>query len=364
MVRLENMYTIGSGLFLLVFFLVIIVLLDGLMSTCFRLFFLFLGILNLSNRYFSNLDRVVLRIFKKSSLSRSESESSFHSCTDDVENVEDDLEDEYTWKSPAVFINNILFGRLWSEFQGDVNLQHTQSNQKAVLTIKAHSWFATQATKTAEMFKYSGFIYDGISKYFFDYSFILFIFLGTTKLAAFHGNYGHCYYAIDNLSDADLKSSSICSAGGNNCIHINTNSFVPPVCDIVLTPSSRLIWHRCFPTTTDDELTLRPQYYFFTPFAMSLNEPIIPSETSLLLPPTDCRFRQDIRYLENGELDNAANEKHRLEEQQRAEAKKREGEFQPLWFKKNDKNEYIYTGDYEQRKFDHCPNLFSQPSTL
>jgi len=94
---------------------------------------------------------------------------------------------------------------------------------------------------------------------------------------------------------------------------------------------------------------------------MCLNEPI---SSSLLLPSTDCRFRQDIRHLENGDLDAAAKEKHRLEEQQRAEARKREGEFQPLWFKKDDKEEYIYTGEYEQRKFDHCPNLFSQSSLL
>lgn len=186
------------------------------------------------------------------------------------------------------------------------------------------------------------------------------LYLGDTKIGAFHGNYGHCYYAIDNLTDVDKKSSSICSIGGNNCIHINSNSFIPPACDLILTPSSRLIWYRCFPPITAEELSLRPQYYFFTPFAMCLNEPV----SSLLLPPTDCRYRQDIRYLENGDLDAAANEKHRLEEKQRAEARQREGEHKPLWFKKDDKQEYNYTGEYEKRIFDHCPNLFTQPSNL
>jgi hypothetical protein len=93
---------------------------------------------------------------------------------------------------------------------------------------------------------------------------------------------------------------------------------------------------------------------------MCLNEQI----SSTLLPPTDSRFRQDIRYIENGNFDGAAAEKHRLEEQQRAEARERQGEFQPLWFKKDDKQEYVYTGEYEQRKFNHCPNLFSQSSLL
>lgn len=113
-----------------------------------------------------NLDRWILRINKKSPSSQSESESSFHSCADDVEDEANDIVDEYTWKSPAVFINNILFGRLWCEFQGDIHLKHTQSNQKAILTIKTHSWFATQATRIAEMFKYNGFIYDGILIFF------------------------------------------------------------------------------------------------------------------------------------------------------------------------------------------------------
>ena len=109
---------------------------------------------------------------------------------------------------------------------------------------------------------------------------------------------------------------------------------------------------------TDNEISLRSQYYFFTPFAMCLNE----ENNSLLLPLTDSRYRKDMRYLEQGEIDVASDEKHHLEEQQRSEAKKRENDFQPLWFKKDDNGEYIYTNQYEQRRFDQCPNLFSQSS--
>lgn len=42
------------------------------------------------------------------------------------------------------------------------------------------------------------------------------------------------------------------------------------------------------------------------------------------LPPTDCRRRMDQRYMEEGRLDLAAAEKHRLEEKQRAMRKQRE----------------------------------------
>jgi len=202
--------------------------------------------------------RWVLRILKKSPLSRSNSQSSFHSCTEENEDTNNNNNDEeYTWKTPSVFIHNILFGRLWCEFQGQIDLEHLQSNQRAVLIIKSHSWFASQATKTADMFKFNGFIYDG-----------------NDKLTAFHGNYGHCYYAIDDLKDVELKSSSCCSVGGNNCVHLSSNSVLSPACDLILTPSSRLIWHRSFPLISDEELKLRSQYYFFTPFSMCLNEPI------------------------------------------------------------------------------------------
>ncbi|CAF0738834.1 unnamed protein product [Rotaria sordida] len=291
----------------------------------------------------------VLRIRKKSSLSRSSSISSFHSCTEEDNqqnqeaNDQDNDYEEYTWKSPNAVVHNILFGHMWCEFQGQINLQHMQSNRRAILTIKSHSWFASQATKAAEMFKFSGFIYDG-----------------DDKLSAFHGNYGHCYYAIDNLNDVELKTRSCCSAGGHNSMQFNFNTLIAPPCDVILTPSSRLIWHRHLLSMTDEELLSRHHYYYFTLFTMCLNEEIF----STILPPTDCRYRRDIRLLEQGTLEAAAAEKHRLEEQQRAEARTRECEYQPLWFKKNDNNEYIYTGEYEKRKFDHCPNLFSQVSCL
>jgi hypothetical protein len=112
---------------------------------------------------------------------------------------------------------------------------------------------------------------------------------------------------------------------------------------------------------TDEEIGSRSRYYLFTPFTMCLNEEI---DSSSALPLTDCRYRQDIRYLEKGELDAASAEKHRLEEQQRAEARQREGEFEPLWFKKDDNGEYVYNGEYEQKNFNRSPNLFSQPFSI
>lgn len=50
------------------------------------------------------------------------------------------------------------------------------------------------------------------------------------------------------------------------------------------------------------------------------------------LPPTDSRFRPDIRKMEEGNIDIAGEEKNRLEEKQRAtrrEMEKRREEWQP-----------------------------------
>lgn len=153
----------------------------------------------------------------------------------------------------------------------------------------------------------------------------------------------------------------MCSAGGYRCVHLSsTNGSCPPPCNLNLILSSRLIWYRSPASITDEELQRRIHYYYFTPFTMALNESI----STDILPSTDCRYRNDIRYLEEGNLDAASAEKHRLEEQQRAEARTRQDQFQPLWFKKNDNEEYEYTGEYDRRNFDHCPKLFSQTQTF
>ena len=80
----------------------------------------------------------------------------------------------------------------------------------------------------------------------------------------------------------------------------------------------------------------RPQEPFnLTPFAITLNAP----QPKLLpwLPPTDTRLRPDQRAMEDGEYDKAADEKHRVEEKQRAARRYRENnnlQYSPRWFTK------------------------------
>lgn len=89
-----------------------------------------------------------------------------------------------------------------------------------------------------------------------------------------------------------------------------------------------------------------------------------------VIAPTDSRLRPDLREFERGNLDKGAEEKHRLEEKQRAhrKARKENGEtWTPLWFEEvieeetgekfwkiNDQYWHKrHEGDWSQ-----CPDLF------
>jgi hypothetical protein len=101
--------------------------------------------------------------------------------------------------------------------------------------------------------------------------------------------------------------------------------------------------------------------YFFTDFAMQLN---LPPEHFAYLPSTDSRFRPDQRALENGDIDTAASEKHRLEEKQRSAKRSRDEmhiEYRPRWFSYID-SMWRYHGGYWEEKaargFTNIPDIF------
>lgn len=85
-----------------------------------------------------------------------------------------------------------------------------------------------------------------------------------------------------------------------------------------------------------------PQYYGFTAFGMTLNE--ITSDLEGRLPPTDSRFRPDVRALEHGNDVEAETQKTRVEEMQR-DRRRRGVDRVPRWFKQ-DGDEWTYVGGY------------------
>jgi len=106
--------------------------------------------------------------------------------------------------------------------------------------------------------------------------------------------------------------------------------------------------------------------YHFTKFAINLN--YINDKIKQAIPPTDSRLRPDQRLMEEGKMDVAAQEKHRLEEKQRAARRLREEmgqEFKPLWWEESEENgekAWLFNGKYfkqrEKGDWSMCPDLF------
>ncbi|XP_071101233.1 oxysterol-binding protein-related protein 6-like [Haliotis cracherodii] len=104
--------------------------------------------------------------------------------------------------------------------------------------------------------------------------------------------------------------------------------------------SARCIWR---PGAMPEEYEL---YYGFSRFATELNE--LDEEQARFLPPTDSRFRRDQRLLEEGKVQEAEAEKHRLEQSQR-ERRKKEADVTCQWFSKKDENgkeSFEFNGKY------------------
>ncbi|GLB36356.1 putative pleckstrin homology domain containing protein [Lyophyllum shimeji] len=98
----------------------------------------------------------------------------------------------------------------------------------------------------------------------------------------------------------------------------------------------RVLWRMTpFPKNTHD-------YYGFTSFGITLNE--MTSDLVGKLPPTDSRFRPDVKALENGDLDVAEDQKIRVEELQR-ERRRQGKDRQPRWFHQEGED-WIYSGGY------------------
>jgi hypothetical protein len=85
-----------------------------------------------------------------------------------------------------------------------------------------------------------------------------------------------------------------------------------------------------------------PEFYGFTSFGITLNE--IASDLKGKLPPTDSRYRPDVRALEEGNLDLAEQEKTRVEEMQR-ERRRRGADPEPRWFRQVGED-WTYKGGY------------------
>ncbi|XP_013857236.1 oxysterol-binding protein-related protein 2 [Austrofundulus limnaeus] len=254
------------------------------------------------------------------------------------------LNEAYTWSNPYCCVHNIILGKLWIEQYGTVEIVNHSTGEKCVLNFKPCGMFGK------ELHKVEGYIQDKSKK----------------KLCIIYGKWTECMWSVDPQAyEAHKKSEK----KGDNQKTKKTEALGKPENDeaddmpevletVSVVPGSTLLWR----------IESRPAHsvmmYNFTNFAMSLNE--LEPGMEATLAPTDCRFRPDIRAMENGNMDEASREKERLEEKQRAARKDRaklNEEWRTRWFQMGTNpytgsQDWIYSGGYFDRNYQNLPDIY------
>ncbi|KAK7485627.1 hypothetical protein BaRGS_00023076 [Batillaria attramentaria] len=258
----------------------------------------------------------------------------------------------YTWQNVNCCVHNVIIGKLWVEHAGTMEILCHSSKLKTVLNFKQCGWFGKELNKV------EGFIYSPQKK----------------KLKALYGSWVLALFAADmdeyeqctkpssrgpTPSNSFTKSNPPDAPSGSSGEDVDdalpTTQFGAYDLDI---PSQVCLW-RATPRPPHSS-----KYFSFTTFAMSLNQ--ILEGQAYKLPPTDSRLRPDIRLLEEGNIDGAAEEKNRLEDKQRAarkDRKKAKDEWSPVWFTQvinphTGSEDWLYTGRYFDRNWSVCPDIF------
>ncbi|KAL3891290.1 hypothetical protein ACJMK2_003552 [Sinanodonta woodiana] len=255
--------------------------------------------------------------------------------------------ESYTWQNVNCCVHNVIVGKLWVEHYGVMEIVNHKTKHKAVLNFKQGGWFGR------DLHKVEGFIYDSSKR----------------KVKALYGSWLLDLFGVDSdayeehLQNFPVEASSKHSVengeskSNKDDIEDNIPTHHLSLSDLNI-PGQVLLW----------KATPRPEnthlYFSFTSFALCLNE--LTEEIRTILPPTDARLRPDIRKLEEGNIDAAAEEKNRLEEKQRTvrkDRKKHKDEWSPVWFQfginpVTQKEDWMFTGEYWRRNWSKCPEIF------
>lgn len=262
-----------------------------------------------------------------------------------------ELGETYTWLCPKVFAHNLIIGKLWFEFAGQVEIVNHKLNMKCVMEFRPYSWYTRQVSRV------DGYIIDS----------------NDNKLTLLAGKWDEYFYAT---SDA-TKSAELTRAVDSHPKFRQDKS-----------GGVELLWDL---KAQREELTkCLPEYYNFTEFTIKLNDlleqHIKPCELPVAggqdkdqkdetnkvtmgpIAPTDCRWRPDLRLYEKGQLETASSEKTRLEEKQRETRRQVEaGEaeaYQPLWFDlkphhaAKEQETWTFNNKYWDRDFSKSPQIF------
>uniref|UniRef100_A0A914Y495 Oxysterol-binding protein n=1 Tax=Panagrolaimus superbus TaxID=310955 RepID=A0A914Y495_9BILA len=222
--------------------------------------------------------------------------------------------EKYTWQGIPCYVHNLYMGKMYMCWNGTINIK-------------------CLATDLQTEIKFAGPVKNGPDTMLYGE-----ILQGKNRIRVLYGNWTE-YIASTSLSVYfDMKHQwkkeyrSVEKSGNTELI--------------TMFPDSSMIWrvHSKPPGNKD--------YYNMTYFALMLNEKL--SDPSKL-PPTDARFRPDIRFMEEGDMDAASNEKERLEEKQRAKGKPRPP---AQWFSLDKTGSFVFNGNYWKRDFSNCEDIY------
>ncbi|KAK9811536.1 hypothetical protein WJX72_005524 [[Myrmecia] bisecta] len=233
--------------------------------------------------------------------------------------------DHYSWNKATSGINNIIMGKLWLDWYGEITVRNHTTGEYAVLNLPKCGGRLEERGRVAGRVCTAG----GATAY------------------TISGSYMKQIYAQLTPEAADAR-------GGQ------------------ATTGPQLMFEAPPPVEDAD------MQYNLTRFAITLNNPV--ERLLRQLPPTDSRFRTDQRALEVGDLDRATPEKLRLEEKQRETRKKGKAaghKYMPKWFTlrvagqddplvrtmdKRGESVWVFTGDYwacrETGDWSRCPDIY------
>ncbi|KAG2441688.1 hypothetical protein HXX76_003304 [Chlamydomonas incerta] len=188
-------------------------------------------------------------------------------------------DEEYRFNLGTITINDVILGRFWIDLSCDMKIRNEKTGETSRLFIKPCRGVMKERGKC------EGVVYDAFGK-------------------------------------------EVWKISGSTMVELNAALTPAAAAERGVSAEPQLIW------TRTPEVPSPNEQYFMTRFALGMNDPADPIVP--FLPPTDCRFRPDIRALELGEWNRATSEKLRLEEKQRTTRKERKEagiEYQPRWFK-------------------------------
>uniref|UniRef100_A0A8B9LE06 Oxysterol-binding protein n=1 Tax=Astyanax mexicanus TaxID=7994 RepID=A0A8B9LE06_ASTMX len=247
----------------------------------------------------------------------------------------------YTWTNPTCCVHNIIVGQLWIEQYGNVEVINHRTGERCCLNFKPCGLFGK------ELHKVEGYILDKSKK----------------KVCMLYGKWTECMYTVDpatfeahKKNDKKVTEEKKSSKQGSSAEAEESPQQGGDSLEVI--PGSQLLWK------IDPRPANSAQMYSFTSFAMQLNE--LDEEIEAVIPKTDCRLRPDIRAMENGDIDQASQEKKRLEEKQRAARKNRsksDEDWKARWFHQgpnphNNTPDWLFSTAYWSRDYSEVPDIY------